>query len=346
MSIEGPREPSELHRIEPIEGEHMDQGKQDQKKKKVRYRGRSWAEKEEDLPVQPEDRAPPPRKEKPTLYADRILRERAEEFFDHLVTLEDRLAQLIFFETDALYDATSLETIKGMIFNCQVGGVLFNRGDYRRQAYLIENYQSVSKIPLLIGNGFLHGLSFYYQEEPIPFDQLQSQSTRRFLELGKAVMVQNRRLGVQVQFDSSRRNEPTKIELSSDQRKAFRKGIRAAQGIVGRMRNGIETKIAAKGVRKESLGASAIQPEFAALHEGPEVVGLRTLDFMGETGEPWKLFSSAQDALLVKENVAHTLKQLVEGTKRANIREEEINRRVMKALLIKAMFYQAGSGKA
>ncbi len=232
--ILGPQYSHHMNRVQPVDPDRQEGDQRDGKKKRVQYQGRAWAESEEDLALQPTIPQPVPqpattRREPSGVYADRVLLDRAHRMFQKLTTVEEKAAQLCFLVTDAVYDAHMQREVELLIQTWQIGGILFHKGEYRRQAYLVERYQQVSKTPLLMANDFRHGLSFYLQGDELPKDPISEQ---HFSDLGKAVMAQNRRLGIHVQFDRARGSHS--IEMSEEQAKAFRKGVRNAHGIVGK----------------------------------------------------------------------------------------------------------------
>jgi hypothetical protein len=225
-----------------------------------------------------------------------------------------------------------------MIQTWQIGGVLFRKGEYKRQAYLIERYQEVSKTALLIGNDFLHGLSFYLQGDQLPAVELPEQ---RFSDLGKAVMVQNRRLGVHVQFDQERSCD--KLPMTQRQAQAFRRGVREALGIVAKERAGLkENKLEKSHSSKGAfpfLESSDVQVQ--------ETIGFKTLTIFDATQAKGALdkslhtaFENHYDVFLVRENLSEAIRALCKLVRSGKISEEELDRRIMKVLIIKAFFFK------
>src|ERR1700722_315453 len=136
--IYGPQFNHNLNRIQPVDPDQQDDQKEG-KKRRVVYQGRAWAEAEEDLPLQPSiPKTPPPsrmRKSSTGVYADRVLLERAQTLFNQLTTIEEKAAQLCFLETEAVYDAAIQHENELLIQTWQFGGILFHKGEDRRQAY-------------------------------------------------------------------------------------------------------------------------------------------------------------------------------------------------------------------
>ncbi len=340
--IQGPQF-NQINRLEPIEGEHFDDDQQDdRKRRRVLYHGRAWTEKDEDLPVQPTHNTTTLSKEdkkraSAVAYADRIYVERAQALLRQMTTLEEKVAQLCFYENEAIYNAPMQQEVELLIQTWQIGGVLFKKGEYKREAYLIERYQSVSKTALLIANDFFHGLSFYLQGDQLPTEELSEQ---RYSDLGKAVMVQNRSLGVHIQFDQERIGK--KLPLSPKQAQAFRRGIRLAQGIVGK--DTIEPK---ENTRMKSHSAKS---SFLILEQSgvqvQETVGFKTLAFFDATQQTLDLeeqllsaFNEHFDVFLLSSNIAEAIRILCRLVRAGKIREVELDRRIMKVLTIKALFF-------
>ena len=181
-----------------------------------------------EAPASPKKREESKKSATSPIYAEKHYYEKAAALFNGLTTLEDKVAQLCFYLTEASYDALVQSELARLIQKWQIGGLIFTSGHYKRQAYLIEHYQRLSRISLLIGNDLLYNLTFYFQDE-LPKEELSEQHCS---DLGKAVMGQNKPLGVQFLFDHS----CSALTFAQDekQRKALRRGVRQAQGIVAR----------------------------------------------------------------------------------------------------------------
>jgi hypothetical protein len=340
--IYGPQYSQHINRIHPIDKDRSDDQNDERKRRRVLYQGRAWAEAEEELPFQPTHPVSSPPKDKRRhsagVYADRVLLERAQALLRKMTTLEEKVAQLCFFETDAVYDTALQHDVELMIQTWQIGGVLFRKGDYKRQAYLIERYQEVSKTALLIANDFFHGLSFYLQGDSLPDVNLPEQ---RFSDLAKAVMVQNRRLGVHIQFDQERMLE--KLPMTERQAQAFRRGIREAQGIVAKEKAGPKDNKLEKS--HSSKGSFPILERTDL--QVQETIGFKTLTIFDATKVKGSLeevlyatFEDHYDAFLLRGNLSEAIRSLCKLVRSGKIREEELDRRIMKILIIKALFFK------
>lgn len=345
--ISGPQFPP-VNRIQPIDKDPADDQQDGGQKRKALYKGRSWEERDEDLPVQPSIPAePPPEKtRRPAssgVYANRVLLERARAAFCHLTTLEEKVAQLCFLETEAFYDTPLQHDVELLIQAWQLGGILFKKGDYKRQGYLIEHYQNVSKTRLLIANDFLHGLSFYLQGDSLSFETLSEQ---RCSDLGKAVMVQNRRLGVHVQLDRERSGQ--KSSMSEKQAKSFRKGIRDAQGIVGKEK-GVEPADFYSHTAKSAMPFLSLAESPSHL---PELQMQSTISFKALTYFDSAAQSLTEELLLTAyknhydfflfsgKSIPEAIRMFCKLIRAGKIREEELDRSVMRILVIKALFFK------
>jgi hypothetical protein len=345
MSIYRSGQYSQIRGLQPVDANHNDDRREHQKKKSF-YQGRAWTESEEDLPMQqivPKEA----KQERPAMgmYCDQLILERAKKYFDCLTTLEDRIAQLCFFEIEANYNEERQYQTELMIQKGELGGILFTNGDYKRQSYLIEHFQSLAKVPLLMGNDFEHGLSFYFQADlPLSFPEMEE---RRLSDLGKAVMVQNRKMGVHFQFDRQRSEK--KFSLAEAQSRAFRKGIRDAHGIVGWERT-VERKPFSLSSKKTipplSLLLGPLMTSVFGVDQVQDTVGVRTLNFLDFTRNDFieelfiiDAFKSSHDAFLLSNNVATVIEKIAKAVRQGKIKEEELERRVMKILILKMLFF-------
>lgn len=314
----------QTHRFEPIDKQN-DEEKEEGKKKKVSYQGRSWQEEDEELPVAPNTPALKPTGR--SVYADQALLERAENLLKGFVTLEEKVAQICFISTEAFYDRDHQSYMEKLIQKFQIGGVLFTKGEFRRQSYLIERYQELAKRPLLIGNSFLHGLSFYFQGE-IPFEKLATFDERKSSDLGKAVVFQNKKLGCQFQYECSCQ------EIGERQSRSFRNGIREARGIVAKCTS-----------NRKLLNLEPPDPSkknFFSSDNVQEAFGLRTINFLSVMAIDKLLdaFQNPYDAFLFNENIEDAIELLANYIRIGLLKEADLDKRVLKVLLLKMLHFQ------
>jgi len=344
MSVNGSNHFGNVNRIRAL-GPDQSEEREGREKKRSLHKGRSWSEVEEDLPLQPVISKEEESAQETPL--QQLSQERAKKILEKLLTLEDKIAQICFYLTEASYDQEDLNKITAMIQNGQVSGLVFTQGDYKRQSYLIEYYQSLSKVPLITGNDFLHGLSFYFQGRPLPsvlFKESEEDNQHRFLDLGKAVMAQNRRLGIHFQFDCERRatRKSSEIFLSDKQMKAFRRGVREASGIAARERvlKEKEESSMQKPSSASFLSLSEMRPLIKT--DCQETIGLRTLGFL-DLSEKRSLtiddvaafFKHAYEAILTSGDVGELIQLIADAVRTGLIKEEEIERRALKVLFMK-----------
>ncbi len=208
-----------------VEGGQDKDDPEHRKRRRVRYQGRDWSEEDEPIPMYllPSHEEKEEEKGKPSLL---------DLWFEKLVTIEDKIAQVSFCALEASYDEEETKQIEDWIYRYEVGGLLFTGGDYKRQSVLIEYFQSLSHIPLLVGNDLYQGLSFYFQEKRLSEQTLETFDAKRLEDVGKAIMSQNRSIGVNFQFSSGRQRSEHPFLISESLLKAFRKGILDAHGIV------------------------------------------------------------------------------------------------------------------
>ncbi|MCB1180994.1 MAG: hypothetical protein KDK55_03105 [Chlamydiia bacterium] len=364
--------------IQPIHDDHSDHDQQSNKKRnKVRYQGREWKKREggELCLSFPKKNQKACKKESIFLYADKLYLDEVRGRFKGLATLEEQVAAICFLEAEAVYDGYLQKQMEQAVLRDQIGGFVFTRGEYKREQYLIEHLQKLAKTKLLIGNDFFHGLSFYFEGD-LPLELLQEgMNERRYADLGKAVVAQNRRVGVDFQFDSPFTTKKPRIKTSEKHLQAFRHGIRDAKGIVGKMRRKSPSYSAA--LRKMaslclniSLEASDVFKNLSVGEFSPdlkdkkvksntqikkienlliaELVDHRSLEFYDITNLSGnkenkkrvllEAFSNQFDVLLLPEETpSETIKLIVELIEEKSILYEQLEKRVMRVLLMKIL---------
>lgn len=346
MSINGPVfDPNSIYHVQPIDPDREDQRYEREKKKKVSYRdGRSWSEKDQEQLLESDIASSFALKSKGTkktmdeAQQESIYFERAKRLLGNMTTLEEKVAQLLFLEMEAVYDRALQNETEVLIQEWQIGGVVFTGGDYRRQAFLIERYQELSKTFLLVANSLSHGLSLYFQKDGLPAFAKDADETL-LSDLGKTIMVQNRALGVQVQLESD-----IKITMLEGQLKAFGKGIREVQGIVGKL---------SKDKKPDALSRieSRTNPYLAMHFESSftdesvkDSMNRKTLYLMDLTQEEFPLeklvegFKKGYDAFILNTHITAAVNAICEAVISNKILEEHIERRVLKLLTLKSLY--------
>ena len=345
--IFGPQYSQRVTRVQPVSSDHQEESDREEQQKSVLYQGREWTEREEELPVHPPSNFIPSSEHSLGVYADRRLLEQAYAYFNQLITLEQKAAQLCFVLTEAMYNTALQNEVEQLIQAHQIGGILFRKGMYRRQAYLVERYQEISELPLLMANDFLHGLSFYLLGDQLPKEEI---SEKHFSDLGKTVMVQNRRLGVHIQFDRERDSED--VPMNEGQAKAFRKGIREAHGIVGKEKterqqqsygHSVKGTFPFASVKNAGPMLSSVFSEYQVL----ETIGFKTFTFFDATRDDGvgleekilQAFDQHYDVFLFSHEIPEAIQLITRLVRTGKIRQEVFDRHVMKSLIIKSLFF-------
>lgn len=338
MSIQGPDYHSlpKLDRVQPI-GERDNSDRFGRGKKKSQYLGRAWSEGEEDeLFLEVPNQNLNEEKMSSGIYADRALLEKAKKHLDNFATLEEKLAQLCFFSIEGDYDRENQVALEEMIRMGNVGGLIFTRGDFRRESYLIERFQDISKSPILMGNDFLHGLYFYFQGE-CPVDLLPNMSEARLCDLAKAIVFQNRKLGVQLQLvrESFALKSTGLFSLDKERSRAFGRGLREAHAIVGRERSKEKPLLS---IREPHTSFTLVQSEPSF-----EVFSLRTLYYLDLTkvtkekleSSLISAFSFPFDILLLPPELKNAPEQLARLLCEGKLHKSIVDRQLLKILLLK-----------
>jgi beta-glucosidase-like glycosyl hydrolase/CubicO group peptidase (beta-lactamase class C family) len=119
------------------------------------------------------------------------------------MTLEQKMGQLFMVSIASNQNKAATDRIKDLITTHQIGGVIFSKGGPVRQAKLCNEYQSESKIPLLIGMDAEWGLSMRLDSTyAFPWNMtLGAISDNKIVEkVGKQIGVHANRLGVHINF--------------------------------------------------------------------------------------------------------------------------------------------------
>lgn len=246
--------------------------------------------------------------------------EKARKLLQAMTSVEEKVAQLCLCQTEALYDTEQQQHVERLIQGWQIGGLVFQEGDYRRQNYLIEHYQNLSKTPLLMGNDFLHSLSFYFRDE----ETMGNRDQKRFEELGKAITGLNRSLSVHFQFDQER--SLSSYDPQDECARFFRKGIKEARGIVASIT--AEKKCF---VRKRSNSQSQNYNSIKTLR----VLDLTAKDFTEE--QLIEALRNGYHAFLGStENISRIMTLLGIAVMKGKLSEKELDDYVMKLLYLKS----------
>ncbi len=137
---------------------------------------------------------PPFYSEEGSLWADSVLL---------TLSREERISQLIMVAAWSNKDQSHVQEIKKLISDWGIGGLIFFQGGPMRQASLTNEYQKLSKVPLLIGIDGEWGLSMRL-DSTIRFPRQMTlsamQSDSLIYTMGREIGRQCRRMGIHVNF--------------------------------------------------------------------------------------------------------------------------------------------------
>ncbi|UJH91625.1 serine hydrolase [Antarcticibacterium sp. 1MA-6-2] len=119
------------------------------------------------------------------------------------MSLKEKVGQL--FMVDIFSNKSKAETdkIKGLIKEQHIGGVIFSKGGPQQQAKLNNEYQELSRVPLLVGMDAEWGLAMRLDSTfALPWNMTLGavQSLQLIEEAGAAISRHARRLGVHINF--------------------------------------------------------------------------------------------------------------------------------------------------
>ncbi|WP_419211064.1 glycoside hydrolase family 3 N-terminal domain-containing protein [Maribacter sp. X9] len=119
------------------------------------------------------------------------------------MTLDEKLGQLFMVSVASDQNKVATDKIKNLIRKEHLGGVIFSKGGPVRQAKLCNDYQSVSKVPLLIGMDAEWGLSMRLDSTyAFPWNMTLGaiQDTSIVEKVGYQIGKHAKRLGVHINF--------------------------------------------------------------------------------------------------------------------------------------------------
>jgi beta-glucosidase-like glycosyl hydrolase/CubicO group peptidase (beta-lactamase class C family) len=119
------------------------------------------------------------------------------------MTLEEKIGQLFMIDAYSAKDNTDKEKIIKYITKYKIGGLIFFKGSPKRQAILTNLYQSLSKIPLLIGIDAEYGLAMRLDSTIRYPDQMMLAAIdddKLIYEMGRDIALQCKRLGIHINF--------------------------------------------------------------------------------------------------------------------------------------------------
>ncbi|MFN4972094.1 MAG: glycoside hydrolase family 3 N-terminal domain-containing protein [Bacteroidota bacterium] len=119
------------------------------------------------------------------------------------LTLDQRIAQLMMIPAWSGKDSAHIKEVACLVGEIGVGGIIFFKGTPHRQAVLTNYYQSLARVPLIIGIDGEWGLSMRLDSTPVFPRQMvmgASKDEQTVYEFGKTVGQQCRRMGIHFNF--------------------------------------------------------------------------------------------------------------------------------------------------
>lgn len=157
--------------------------------------------------------------------------------------LDARLGQLFMVLATSNGAGTATQKIEDLIKEEQLGGVIFSKGGPVRQAALTNRFQSISKVPLMIGMDAEWGLAMRLDSTyAFPWNMTLGaiQDSSIIQKIGRRVGEQSKRLGVHINFapDIDINTNPKNPIIGNrsfgeDRENVAQKGIAFMQGMQG-----------------------------------------------------------------------------------------------------------------
>lgn len=125
-----------------------------------------------------------------------------DSIYDNM-TLEEKMGQLFMADIFSSDPKAKTDKIKDLITNYHLGGVIFSKGGPVRQAKLNNEFQSLAKIPLMIGMDAEWGLAMRLDSTyAFPWNMtLGAITDNKIIEkIGRRIGEQSKRLGVHINF--------------------------------------------------------------------------------------------------------------------------------------------------
>lgn len=262
----------------------------------------------------------------------RLWAKQTEKFLSSLLTIEEKIGQLILFELDADYDFEQFQNLKQMVLESQIGGILFNEGNLRRECYLIEHMQSLASIPLLMGHSLNQGFSYLFSSVEQDFNFWDLKDVQYFEDLGKMIMIQNKRLGVHFQCIQTPGKNPL---FSRIKQRAFCRGLRAIRGLSASFD---EQKEPETSSLFQNPSQFTIQSKAQALAYKKEL-NFISIDTKTEAQLRNVLLGSSFDMIYTKQHPEDLIHTILKMVKNQEIDEKAIDKKLKNLLLIKSVFF-------
>lgn len=125
-----------------------------------------------------------------------------DSIYDNM-TLEEKIGQLFMVDLFSSDPKAKTDKIKDLIANYHLGGIIFSKGGPVRQAKLNNEFQALSKVPLMIGMDAEWGLAMRLDSTyAFPWNMtLGAVTDNKIVEkVGRRIGEQSKRLGVHINF--------------------------------------------------------------------------------------------------------------------------------------------------
>ncbi|WP_339609833.1 glycoside hydrolase family 3 N-terminal domain-containing protein [uncultured Planktosalinus sp.] len=119
------------------------------------------------------------------------------------LTLEEKVGQLFMVDLFSSESKAKVDSIKKLVTEYHIGGIIFSKGGPGRQARITNDFQSVTKVPLLIAMDAEWGLAMRLDSTfAFPWNMTLGaiEDPQLIFKVGKQIGEHNKRLGVHINF--------------------------------------------------------------------------------------------------------------------------------------------------
>ena len=119
------------------------------------------------------------------------------------LTLEEKVGQLFMVDLFSSESKAKVESIKKLVTEYHIGGIIFSKGGPGRQARITNDFQSVTKVPLMIAMDAEWGLAMRLDSTfAFPWNMTLGaiEDPQLIFKVGKRIGEHNKRLGVHINF--------------------------------------------------------------------------------------------------------------------------------------------------
>ncbi len=119
------------------------------------------------------------------------------------MTLQEKVGQLFMVDVFSNQNGKNIDKVRNLITDYHIGGIIFSKGGPQRQAKLNNEFQELSKTPLLIGMDAEWGLAMRLDSTfALPWNMTLGavQDLKLIEEAGAAISRNSKRLGVHINF--------------------------------------------------------------------------------------------------------------------------------------------------